>query len=84
ADGLFAHYAAELEVPAWRAAHADRVAYLGVADVTGRLGTRATTTSPAGAAPRVAVIAGTGGGGVRAADLARAASAVPEATWEVY
>ncbi|MGG6549737.1 UNVERIFIED_CONTAM: hypothetical protein NY100_30420, partial [Prevotella sp. 15_C9] len=79
-----AHYAAELEVPAWRAAHADRVTYLGVADVTGRLGTRATTTSTARAAPRVAVIAGTGGGGVRAADLARAASAVPEATWEVY
>ena len=44
ADGLFAHYAAELEVPAWRAVHADRVTYLGVADVTGRLGTRATTT----------------------------------------
>lgn len=84
ADGLFAHYAAELEVPAWRAAHADRVTYLGVADVTGRLGTRTTTTSTARAAPRVAVIAGTGGGGVRAADLARAASAVPEATWEVY
>ncbi|HCG14630.1 MAG TPA: glycosyl transferase, partial [Micrococcus luteus] len=76
ADGLFAHYAAELEVPAWRAAHADRVTYLGVADVTGRLGSRATTTSTARAAPRVAVIAGTGGGGVRAADLARAASAV--------
>ena len=58
ADGLFAHYAAELEVPAWRAAHADRVTYLGVADVTGRLGTRATTTASAGGAPRVAVIAG--------------------------
>ncbi|UTT45353.1 hypothetical protein [Micrococcus luteus] len=51
ADGLFAHYAAELEVPAWRAAHVGRVAYLGVADVTGRLGTRATTTASAGGAP---------------------------------
>lgn len=89
ADGLFAHYAEELEDPAWREAHAGRTAFLGVPDVTGRLGARATTTTATttaagGSAPRVAVIAGTGGGGVRAADLARAAAAVPEATWEVY
>lgn len=84
ADRLFAHYAADLEVPAWRAEHAARTAYLGVPDLTGRLGTRATTTASPGSAPRVAVIAGTGGGGVRAADLARAAAAVPEAAWEVY
>ena len=45
ADGLFAHYAAELEDPAWLAAHPGRTAYLGVPDVTGRLGTRATTTA---------------------------------------
>lgn len=86
ADALVAYHRAELEDPRWRAEHGDRTVFLGVPDVTGRLGRRAEATAglAAGADPRVAVITGTGGGGVAVADLARAARAVPGARWDVY
>ncbi|MGW5854401.1 glycosyl transferase [Micrococcus sp. NPDC055215] len=82
ADRLIAHYGVTLEDPAWQAVHGARTTHLGVPDVTGRLGAAAATTGAA--RPRVGVITGTGGGGVSTAALARAAAAVPHATWDVY
>lgn len=81
-DHLIAHYGTALEDPAWQAAHGARTTHLGVPDVSGRLGRTATTTGGPGL--RVGVITGTGGGGVDPAALVRAATALPEATWEVY
>ena len=91
-DALVAHYGADLEDPAWLAEHGGRAVHLGVPDDAGRLGRRAAPTTNAatgsGTEPRgsrtVAVVAGTGGGGVAIADLDRAAAAVPDARWDVY
>ncbi|MGJ5590303.1 glycosyl transferase [Micrococcus lylae] len=84
ADHLVAHYRADLEDPAWLDRHGDHTTFLGSPDVTGRLG----RTAPAPPADldgaRLAVLTGTGGGGVAVEDLARAAASVPQATWHVH
>lgn len=94
ADALFAHYRAPLEDPAWQAEFGDRTVHLGVPDLTGRLGRPARPaqegaglasdgTASSAVAPRVVAVTGTGGGGVAAADLARAARQTPGAQWHV-
>ncbi|MCG7421730.1 glycosyltransferase [Micrococcus sp. ACRRV] len=82
ADALFAHYGEVLEDPAWQAEFGARTAHLGVPDADGRLG-RTAAPARAGEAPRVVAVTGTGGGGVAAADLARAARSTPGARWHV-
>jgi hypothetical protein len=84
-DHLIAHYGAALEDPGWRERFGAKTTFLGAPDVTGRLGQRASARSGVQrATPEIAVVTGTGGGGVRQADLARAAGQVPGARWHVY
>lgn len=85
ADHLIAHYGSALEDPAWLARYGAKTTFLGAPDVTGRLGRRATPrTGTRTSVPEIAVVAGTGGGGLRWTDLARAARQVPAARWHVY
>ncbi len=84
-DHLIAHYGAGLEDPAWRDRFGTKTTFLGAPDTAGRLGLRAAARSGVGrTTPEIAVVTGTGGGGVRLADLARAAGQVPSARWHVY
>lgn len=84
ADHLIAHYRAGLEDPAWLAEHGEHTTFLGSPDTTGRLG-RTATAPPAGLdGAHLAVLTGTGGGGVPLDALVRAAAAVPQATWHVH
>lgn len=93
ADHLIAHYGPALEDRRWRERFGDKTTFLGAPDTTGRLGVRACPRRgggglPASAAPdarpEICVVTGTGGGGVRWADLVRAAGQVPGAGWNVY
>lgn len=84
ADHLIAHYRAELEDPRWRAEHGDHTTFLGSPDATGRL-ERTVSTPPDGLrGAHIAVLTGTGGGGVAVESLRRAAEAVPQAVWHVH
>lgn len=88
-DHLIAHYGAGLEEPGWRERFGVKTTFLGAPDTSGRLGLRAATRSGSPSAaqamtPEIAVVTGTGGGGVRLTDLARAAGQVPGARWHVY
>lgn len=85
-DALVAYYGAGLEDPGWLEQYGQKTVNLGTPDVTGRLSERAGTAQrlDSAAVPRIAVVTGTGGGGVRLTDLARAAQQVPAAQWEVY
>jgi predicted glycosyltransferase len=84
-DHLIAHYGPGLEEPGWRERFGAKTTYLGAPDTSGRLGLRAATrTGVQATTPEIAVVTGTGGGGVRLADLARAAGQVPGARWHVY
>ena len=87
-DHLIAYYGPDLEEPDWRDRFAANTTFLGVPDRSGRLGiaARRSARRPSGptVTPQVAVVTGTGGGGVDLADLARAASRVPWARWNVY
>lgn len=93
ADHLVAHYGAELEDPGWRDRFGDKTTFLGAPDTTGRLGIRAESRpdrpdrsgrQPSAGTGEVAVVTGTGGGGVRLADLARAAGQTTGLRWHVY
>ncbi|MGD6979279.1 MULTISPECIES: glycosyltransferase [Citricoccus] len=88
-DHLIAHYGAGLEEPGWRERFGAKTTFLGAPDASGRLGRRAGPRTGAASAvrtasPEITVVTGTGGGGVRLADLARAAGQVPGARWHVY
>jgi hypothetical protein len=84
-DHLIAHYGAALEDPGWRERFGAKTTFLGAPDTAGRLGRRAGPRSGARTTtPEIAVVTGTGGGGVGLADLARAAGQVPGARWHVY
>jgi predicted glycosyltransferase len=84
-DHLIAHYGAALEDPDWRQRFGAKTTFLGAPDTVGRLGRRAVARSGGQRpTPEIAVVTGTGGGGVRLADLARAAGQVPGARWHVY
>jgi hypothetical protein len=84
-DHLIAHYGAALEDPDWRDRFGAKTTFLGAPDTAGRLGRRAVERSGVQRSTlEIAVVTGTGGGGVRLADLARAAGQVPEARWHVY
>jgi hypothetical protein len=84
-DHLIAHYGAALEDPDWRQRFGAKTTFLGAPDTAGRLGRRAAARSGGQRpTPEIAVVTGTGGGGVRLADLARADGQVPGARWHVY
>lgn len=81
---LFAHYGAALEDPAWHCEFGAKTTYLGTPDVTDRLSHITRSPSDSTGSLKIAVITGTGGGGVHVQDLARAAHQVPHAQWHVY
>ncbi|NUL47294.1 glycosyl transferase [Cellulosimicrobium funkei] len=83
-DHLITYYGSALEDPEWRDRFAAKTTFLGVPDRSGRLATSARQPSGPAATPQVTVVTGLGGGGVDVADLARAASQVPWARWNVY